>query len=829
MGLYDSSTVSHLRPWLIKALEPICDADPEVLSDYVLALLKHEAAEAELRTMFVQQLQDFLETEAAPFVDKLFQTLRTRSYIPYDDVQPASGTTGIPIPLDSLVTSPHTPRGTKRISDSDLDRGSRPPPKGPRLSDGGRYSNGRNSGPSNHSRGGARGAHGVNSGRSGPSYPNGRNGSSNAGPSSDRSQYSNVKEPCRDYHNVGFCPRGELCPFSHGEEAITPQIPFPPGNPNLNFNPMQMMGMMPNGFSMPWIMDSNVVAGVYDPNESRMDMSIPGPGISPVPRNRRGSKPYGPTDAVDLTANDRPPQENLSLTSTEPSPSINSALPLPFFPLPNYLPPNPAPFEHSGVDSGPGTSRHPGPFPGQRGSRGRGRGRGGDSGSFPSNDANFRDPNSRQSDNKTIVVEKIPQDQLSLEAVNDWFKRFGTVTNVAIDAPTQKALVSFHNHDEAHRAWKSEEAVFGNRFVKVFWHRPIPGQGEAGNRMLAASAPLCSDLIARSQLLERQIAERKALIGQLSTASPEEKREIMAKLRKLGDDMPTPSTPEATTPIGNAPPRPTVASTSSGPPSSTAALDRESKIRERLDRELELHSVQGALSKQDSPTTDGDAGASERQSELLAQLAELRKQAAEVGVFNNEIAASSIRGSRGGRGFFRGRGRGRGTFAPRGGRGGGVVKSLKLDNRTRKLVVKGINVQDEGAMAAVEEWYRSTSELESFQASGKDEILVQFTSRGAAEQALAKGTSIPNVGTVQVAWHIPPRPSAPITSPVGSTVLVADAPLTSTLPSTNTPSPPSEAPTPNQLGEEMEAPRPKYEEPGRQDDDDGWGASSFDE
>lgn len=32
-----------------------------MLSDYVLALLKHDAPEAELRTMFVQQLQDFLE------------------------------------------------------------------------------------------------------------------------------------------------------------------------------------------------------------------------------------------------------------------------------------------------------------------------------------------------------------------------------------------------------------------------------------------------------------------------------------------------------------------------------------------------------------------------------------------------------------------------------------------------------------------------------------------------------------------------------------------------------------------------------------------------
>jgi RNA-binding protein 26 len=78
-----------------------------------------------------------------------------------------------------------------------------------------------------------------------------------------------------------------------------------------------------------------------------------------------------------------------------------------------------------------------------------------------------------------------------------WFKRFGTVTNVAVDASSSKALVSFSSNEEAHTAWKSEDTVFGNRFVKVFWHRPMEGQGLAGQRALAASAPIVASVTAR--------------------------------------------------------------------------------------------------------------------------------------------------------------------------------------------------------------------------------------------------------------------------------------------------------------------------------------------
>lgn len=37
-----------------------CDADPEVLSDYVLALLRHDATDGDLLNLLIEQLEDFL-------------------------------------------------------------------------------------------------------------------------------------------------------------------------------------------------------------------------------------------------------------------------------------------------------------------------------------------------------------------------------------------------------------------------------------------------------------------------------------------------------------------------------------------------------------------------------------------------------------------------------------------------------------------------------------------------------------------------------------------------------------------------------------------------
>jgi hypothetical protein len=61
--------------------------------------------------------------------------------------------------------------------------------------------------------------------------------------------------------------------------------------------------------------------------------------------------------------------------------------------------------------------------------------------------------------------------------------------NAAVDATSAKALVSFSTH-EAHAAWKTEDAIFEDRLIKVFWHLPMELQDLAGQRALGVSRPL---------------------------------------------------------------------------------------------------------------------------------------------------------------------------------------------------------------------------------------------------------------------------------------------------------------------------------------------------
>lgn len=546
---------------------------------------------------------------------------------------------------------------------------------------------------------------------------------------------------------MGYCPRGELCPYAHGDEAIVPQMPFGPPGPNgMPMNPLQMMTMMQGGFPMPWMMDASA-SGAYNPNDARMDMS--GGPLSGPSNGRRTSKQYQPTDAVDLSASTSPSLPSLQPTQDsngyhQASPPPMNSTP-PFFPPPNGFVPDAGAYMNGNgaAEASPSYSVR------GRGGRGRGGHHGGRSepGTFPNADQqpNFsgetapsRPGGGRQDGNRTIVVEKIPQESLSLPAVSEWFSRFGSVTNVAIDAPTAKALVSFSTAVEAKAAWSSQDAVFGNRFVKVFWHRPLAGHGEAGTKKLAASAPLMQNMVgvektgapivssaqstattvattsspttsnvpataplltpaasiaARKELLEKQIAQQKALFARLDLAStPEEKKDIKAQLRKLGEEM-----------KGSQPASVAVTQRKASTPVGSTSDDKQQLIRAKLDRELDLH----AASTSTSDATSGSAATEgeSRQSTLLAELTELRKQAAEVGVPTSVITGqpSPVRG----RGFVRGRGRGRGRGVHA--RGGTFVpppRSLKLDNRPRKLALKGVNLNDEGSMASIEEFYK---------------------------------------------------------------------------------------------------------------------------
>uniref|UniRef100_A0A3B5A476 RNA binding motif protein 27 n=1 Tax=Stegastes partitus TaxID=144197 RepID=A0A3B5A476_9TELE len=73
--------VEALKSWLAKLLEPICDADPSALANYVVALVKKDKPEKELKALCADQLDVFLQKETVGFVDKLFECLTTKNYL----------------------------------------------------------------------------------------------------------------------------------------------------------------------------------------------------------------------------------------------------------------------------------------------------------------------------------------------------------------------------------------------------------------------------------------------------------------------------------------------------------------------------------------------------------------------------------------------------------------------------------------------------------------------------------------------------------------------------------------------------------------------------
>lgn len=76
----DGDDKELLREWLIRSLEPVCDADPEVLSKYVLALVQHDPRKEGLQETCVSKLEEFLGDETSDFVGKLFTALADGSY-----------------------------------------------------------------------------------------------------------------------------------------------------------------------------------------------------------------------------------------------------------------------------------------------------------------------------------------------------------------------------------------------------------------------------------------------------------------------------------------------------------------------------------------------------------------------------------------------------------------------------------------------------------------------------------------------------------------------------------------------------------------------------
>ncbi|KAJ3306098.1 hypothetical protein HDV03_000332 [Kappamyces sp. JEL0829] len=118
---FNETETRNLSQWLERELEYICDADPKVLSEYILALLKHDSPASELMGVCIESLAEFLGAgETEPFVHKLFQALESKSFA--DQTQEAAAADGADQEMDIENLQEH---GSSRRDRDDDRRDSR--------------------------------------------------------------------------------------------------------------------------------------------------------------------------------------------------------------------------------------------------------------------------------------------------------------------------------------------------------------------------------------------------------------------------------------------------------------------------------------------------------------------------------------------------------------------------------------------------------------------------------------------------------------------------------------------------------------------------------
>lgn len=299
--------------------------------------------------------------------------------------------------------------------------------------------------------------------------------------------------------------------------------------------------------------------------------------------------------------------------------------------------------------------------------RGRGRGRGDRGGSLNNRGgrrAEFSSDRPNFDRSKTaIVVEQIPEEKFSEEAVKEFFSEFGNIIEVNMQPYKRLAVVKYDDWNAAQAAYKSPKVIFDNRFVKVYWFsdpsalpQPPAGQSQNGAEKQESGTPVPAREPEEPLDLEefRRKQEEAQRSHELKMKKKAETEAAQAELEKRREELLRNQEAE------------------------------KKKLMEKLAARGEGHSVPSAI----------EAPKSSSQTEALkAQLAALEAEAKSLGIDpSKDEYDPSFRGRGRGRGY-----RGRGAFVPRGrgayrGRGGAPfanAAAYNLDNRPKKIALTG--------------------------------------------------------------------------------------------------------------------------------------------
>jgi len=761
-----------LRTWLTDNLRPLCDADPAALSKYVLALIKKDKPESELRQTMVQQMDVFLQNETTPFIEKLFKTVKSKEYenLGKDDSTPVADENSR---AETELTNTeqeddiakekngHAPdddeekensgeqrrskeksldsgkgrkeskspaRVVKEVESGDVDekrksRGASPPPGGRRVraprSPPRRY---REYSPTARhdrrppARRRSRSPIRRNRSRSPPhirhrprsmeryrpearvSPPPRRASSRDSTPTRDEGGYNpTIKRiRCRDYDEKGFCLKGDLCKYDHGNDAVV-------------------------------LEDSTKALGGY----------IPPAGQPPI------VEPYVPMTIGGIPF---PPP-----VMTVPPPSYGGGLKRGHDGNAIQGEPPHKRFDHSRLG-----------LRGGRGRGGRGGGRGGAAGGI------------------MLAVRNIPAEHNNITMMNAHFAKFGNLQNIQInfEGDPCSALLTFSTTQEAENAFNSAEAVLNNRFIKVFRHTDKSVKDRIGNNifqqgdnitktisnedndkakeqkqiellaiqknqeMLQTKAALIKESEekrkeaikqqeslrkSKQDLLEGLIEEQKGLIARLekgkNTLKPVERKTIMTLFDELSKSI-----EKAKEDIKN-----TLNATGF-----RTRTQQEIK-KELLDAEMEL------FNSEQNQSHDATK-------ELQEKVNRLRLEAAKTGLLPTSRPPR-------GRGGYRARGY-RGSMSPRGygargrgGRGRGFTLSPgtnTLDRRPSRILVSGYELEEKDEL--IQHFEKFGEILEIMEDEATPSVILKYKTRKMAEMAMAQGKNY-NDRVLQLSWY----------------------------------------------------------------------------
>ncbi|KAL8886448.1 MAG: hypothetical protein Q9215_005854 [Flavoplaca cf. flavocitrina] len=715
---------AELKLWVVKKLEDISDADSDVLADYVLALIRAETPEPELRLSAVANLEDFLQDKAEKFVDETFDALHSKSYMP--GYVPPHTTN------ESSTTSPTAPSGP-RFSQNLSARGPSSPgtvePESSKKRSYNEHYNAAGGGDSHY----ARGDRQMKQPRRG-------------GVRGARQDFSNGRPPYGQSGSpVGLPPPGQY-PFPNTGPPYPNTAPPPP---DLN-EPLMAMMMQAIGMQAPQ------QTPTAPPN------GYPSTGQNTSPYNEFGR------NKINARCRDYDTKGYCVKGNTCPFEHGNDHVVAPGQDVAEYDPRN------SAITDVPAISPRANGFggqdmharnnaPGQNAYRGRGDGRDrGGRGNFSSrrpNRAEFSQagPNSDRS-NSTIVVEQIPEDKFSEESVRDFFSVFGTITEVDMRPYKHLAIVKYSDYWGAKQAWESPKVIFDNRFVKVYWYKPDAVPQSADGRNGSMSGKTENAPKSEEPEFDKEEFEKKALAAQQKL---EEKKTLLKEAEEKRKALERQKEELA-----------------------QKQAEEKKKLLEKLAAKGATSSISPngiTTSEQKTTTNDIDDKASAQTKALRAQVAALEAEAKSLGLdaaLNEDPWASRGRGRGRGRGRvsyrgwegFAGRGAGFDSYrgSPRGRGGFQAGGAFNLDNRPKKVSVFGVEFSAEKDEALRQHLF-GVGEFEAIEqhAEKPHTQIVTFKDRKTAERFMYGTKNIPSVGKVELAWVNTPPPVRPATKQDG--------------------------------------------------------------